>query len=682
MAVAALGAAAGALAIVATSDHADQSAVYLALTPLAGLSFAAAGLVAWSRRPENRTGPLLIAVGFAWFLGSLIAANASAVFTLGTALASLFIAAFVHLVLAFPSGRLAAAGERALVAASYAVALLAPTSQLLTEDRPADCDGCPESAITLTNSSATATGLRIAFHAIAVALALAVVAILVRRWRAAGVAGRRVLGPVYLAGLVTLVLVAVLFAMQDVSQTVAAAAGVLALASFCSVPFVFLAGLLRTRLARAGAGRLLQEVPDTPTLAEAQAGLRRALGDPTARLAFWADGLGYVDTEGNPFELPPDSETSVTTKIEYQGDPLAALVHDPSLREQPELLGDVVAAARVALEKDRSLRALRASEQRTRALLDAMPDHMFRIRRDGTYVDFHSHSPNDLHAPPDEIVGRAVRDVLPEATADRIMGAIERALSNGGVETVEYELILRGARRFREARIVKSDDDEVLAIVRDITERKRTEDELRASRARLVEAGDAERRRLERNLHDGAQQRLVSVSLSLRLAQAKLASDVGGASEILSSASVELALALEELRELARGIHPAVLTERGLDAALESLADRAPLPVEIEATPAERLPPPVEAAAFYVVSESLANIAKYARAKSARVSVTRFDGRAVIEISDDGVGGADPARGSGLRGLVDRVEALDGRLRIDSRPGAGTSVRAEIPCGS
>ena len=677
----ALAAAAGALAIVATSDHADQSAVYLALTPLAGLSFAAAGLIAWSRRPDNRTGPLLLGVAFAWFAGSLAAANASAVFALGVALSSVFIAVFVHLVLAFPSGRLATIRERGLVAASYVVAVLAPISQLLAEDRMPDCDGCPQSAIAVADSSSTATGLRIAFNAVAVALALAVIAILVRRWRSAGVARRRVLGPVFLAGLVTLVLVAVLFATQDVSQTVTAAVSSLALASFCSVPFVFVAGLLRTRLARAGAGRLLQEVPDSPTLAEAQAGLRRALGDPTARLAFWADGLGYVDTEGKPFELPPETATSATTKIEYEGDPLAALVHDPSLREeQPELLADVVAAARVALEKDRSLRALRASELRTRALLDAMPDHMFRIRRDGTYVDFHSHSPDELHAPPDEIVGRTVRDVMPEATADRLMSAIEAALANGAIETVEYELPLRGERRFREARIVRSGEDEVLAIVRDITERKRTEQQLRASRARLVEAGDAERRRLERNLHDGAQQRLVSISLALRLAQAKLSSDVSGASEILSSASVELALALEELRELARGIHPAVLTERGLDAALESLADRAPLPVEIEATPAERLPAPVEAAAFYVVSESLANVAKYARATSVRVSVTRFNGRAVVEIADDGVGGADPALGSGLRGLADRVEALNGRLRVESPPGAGTSVRAEIPC--
>jgi signal transduction histidine kinase len=213
----------------------------------------------------------------------------------------------------------------------------------------------------------------------------------------------------------------------------------------------------------------------------------------------------------------------------------------------------------------------------------------------------------------------------------------------------------------------------------DVTERARQEEELRASRARIVEAGDAERRRLERNLHDGAQQRLVSLSLSLRLAQAKIATDPHAADELLSSASVELALALEELRELARGIHPAVLTERGLGPALATLADRAPLPVELDCMADDRLPAPAEAAAFYVVSEALANVAKYAEASSVRVSVARSNGRAVVEVVDDGKGGADPAAGTGLRGLVDRVEALDGRLAVESPPGAGTRIRAEIP---
>ena len=206
-------------------------------------------------------------------------------------------------------------------------------------------------------------------------------------------------------------------------------------------------------------------------------------------------------------------------------------------------------------------------------------------------------------------------------------------------------------------------------------------DELHSSRARLVEVSMFERRRLERDLHDGAQQRLVALSLQLGLARRRLdAGDGRAAVAMLDAARDELARALEELRELARGIHPAVLTDRGLEAALEALADRAPLPVSLDQMPAERLPAPVEAAAYFVVAEALTNVAKYAGASSAEVSIARNGGYAVVEVRDDGVGGADPAVGTGLRGLADRLAALDGRLEVHSPPGHGTTVRAEVPC--
>jgi signal transduction histidine kinase len=204
-------------------------------------------------------------------------------------------------------------------------------------------------------------------------------------------------------------------------------------------------------------------------------------------------------------------------------------------------------------------------------------------------------------------------------------------------------------------------------------------EELRASRARLVEAGVLERRRLERNLHDGAQQRLVALSLSLRLAQARVRTEPERAVALLAGAQAELATALEELRELARGIHPAVLADRGLDAALEALASRSPVPVRLEELPRERLPAAVEAAAYYVIAEALTNVVKYAHASSASVAVRRRNGHAVVEVRDNGVGGADPDVGSGLRGLVERVGALDGSLSVDSPAGAGTRLRAEIP---
>jgi signal transduction histidine kinase len=204
-------------------------------------------------------------------------------------------------------------------------------------------------------------------------------------------------------------------------------------------------------------------------------------------------------------------------------------------------------------------------------------------------------------------------------------------------------------------------------------------EKLAASRARIVEAGDAERRRLERNLHDGAQQRLVALALHLRLVEAALKDEPERARALLAGAHAQLDEALDELRELARGIHPAILTDRGLGPALEALVARAPVPVELSEVPEERLPEPVEAAAYYVVAEAVTNAAKYAQASNVSVSIRRSDGRAVVRVADDGVGGAVPGRGSGLRGLADRLEALEGRLHVESRPNRGTRIEAEIP---
>jgi signal transduction histidine kinase len=203
-------------------------------------------------------------------------------------------------------------------------------------------------------------------------------------------------------------------------------------------------------------------------------------------------------------------------------------------------------------------------------------------------------------------------------------------------------------------------------------------EELRTSRTRLVEAGDAERRRLERNLHDGAQSRLVALAVKLRLARAQ-AEGQPELTAILDESSAELQASLDELRELARGIHPALLSARGLCAALEALASRAPVPVRVACNPGEDLPPSLETAIYYVVSEGLTNVAKYARAETGAVTVRRQGGRVVVEVKDDGVGGAELTGGSGLRGLSDRVAALDGRLELRSPPGGGTTVRAEFP---
>jgi signal transduction histidine kinase len=204
--------------------------------------------------------------------------------------------------------------------------------------------------------------------------------------------------------------------------------------------------------------------------------------------------------------------------------------------------------------------------------------------------------------------------------------------------------------------------------------------ELRASRARIVHAGDAERRRLERDLHDGAQSRLVALKLLLSRARLRARGTDADLETMLTEAIGELDTSLGELRELARGIHPAVLTDQGLEPALQALASRAPVPVTIEAEGGERLPGPVESAAYFVVSEALANVAKYAQATEAAVAVRRENGVVTVDVTDDGIGGADAGRGSGLRGLADRVAALDGTLAVESPAGAGTHLRAEIPC--
>jgi signal transduction histidine kinase len=203
--------------------------------------------------------------------------------------------------------------------------------------------------------------------------------------------------------------------------------------------------------------------------------------------------------------------------------------------------------------------------------------------------------------------------------------------------------------------------------------------DLRDARSRIIEAADAERRRIERDLHDGAQQRLVALSLTLRMAEKQLAEGDPRSAELVRDAGEEAGLALKELRDLARGIHPAILTNRGLAAALDDLATRAPVPVEVVAAPSERLPAPVEAAVYFVVSECLTNVGKHAQAQSATVAVKRKGGAVEVVVSDDGLGGAELGGGSGLQGLEDRVGALDGALSVESPAGGGTRVQATIP---
>ena len=688
--------AAGASALSLTSDHEGNPFAQIALSVPVGLAFIASGLIACSRRPENRTGLLMLLTGFAWFLGALSESDNSIVYTAGIVLGYLVFGFFAHLVLAFPSGRLETRARRIVAACAYVLMIGVHPAAMLVVDfrRERGCSACPPNEVLITEHEMLGDVLEVVMRAGSFTVAVAIIVILVRCWRAASPPLRRALGPVLLTSGGTLVILAVWVTAGSISPRIDHTLNWVSLGALLTVPLAFLFGLLRTRLARSALGQLLVELRDSLARGDLRDSLARALGDPTLEIAYaLGDGV-YVGVDGRRVDLPGDGDDRAATFVEREGVCIAALVHDPSLLDDPDLLEAAAAAAGLSLENERRLAALAESETRNRALLDAIPDLMFRISRDGVYLDVRGDE-RALVAPAEELIGKNVLDVLPRDVAERVGRSAHRALETGAVQSAEYELTIGGTRRSFEGRIVPSGEDEVLLIVRDFTDRKRAEEELarlhaelrarleelKASRARIVEAGAIERRRLERNLHDGAQQRLVSLSLTLRLVEAKLRSDPDGAVELLQRGNEQLSLALEELRELARGIHPAVLTDRGLEPALHALTARAPLPVEVSSSLDDRLPGPVEAAAYYVVSEALANIAKYAQASSAKVHVARHDGRAVVEVADDGVGGADPARGSGLRGLADRVEALDGRLDVESPPGGGTTVRAEIPIG-
>jgi PAS domain S-box-containing protein len=326
---------------------------------------------------------------------------------------------------------------------------------------------------------------------------------------------------------------------------------------------------------------------------------------------------------------------------------------------------------------------VRASESRLRAMLEAALDAVVTMDHSGRIVGWNHAAETTFGYRADEAVGREMADVI-------VPPGLRSAHRNGLARFLETEQAVILDRRLELTAVHKNGTEfpveltitrigvpgppSFMGFLRDISDRKHAEDELRASRARLVEVADAERRRIQRNLHDGAQQRLTAVLLTL--GRLREASEERGA--LLDVAIDELATGLQELRELAGGLHPAVLSERGLVAALKALALRAPVPVDLQTTLDRRLPEQVEAAAYYVVAEALANVHKHAGARRVVVRAATDDRHLTVEVVDDGVGGADK-EGSGLRGLADRIEALGGRLTLDSPARAGTRLLAEIP---
>ncbi len=331
--------------------------------------------------------------------------------------------------------------------------------------------------------------------------------------------------------------------------------------------------------------------------------------------------------------------------------------------------------------------AVYASEARNRAILDSALDAVITMNHRGDVLEFNRAAEQIFGYARTEAIGREMAElIVPSSLRGRHRRGLARYLETETANVLDTRLEITAlhadGREFPVeltiTRIALPGPATFTGFIRDITDRRRADNELKESRARIVEAADEERRRIEHNLHDGAQPQLVSLALTMRNALESLEDEPDVARLLLEQADGQLAVAIDELRELAHGIHPAVLSQRGLRPALESLAARSPHAVRIE-IPGERLPALVEVAAYYLVAEALTNAVKHAQASSASIRVAAEDGLVVIEIADDGIGGATVERGSGLLGLADRVAALGGQLTVDSPPGAGTRVRAEIP---
>jgi signal transduction histidine kinase len=522
-------------------------------------SFSVGAAIALSRPSLRRIGVLMAAVSATWFLADLQFASNSLAWTLGWLLAELPQAFFVLLAVSYPEGRIWSVPARVLAAATFLVTLGVAFAALLF--RP---EGRNLLVVRADQSSAD-TVYRVGASlgaAITVALTVIIIARLLQlRGTARRIALPLLTGALIATGVSMIRLSASMLGHSRLYDRLDNADRLTAIL----IPVGFVSGLIWTRLRRSGASNLVVELRagGVETLRDR---LARALGDPSLEVVFWLEARsGYVDARGEDVELPVQRERAAT-QILANGKPVAALIHDPALLDEPDLVESVRAAAELVLENERLAAEVRAQ----------------------------------------------------------------------------------------------------LA-------------EVRASRVRIVAAADNERRRLERDLHDGAQQRLVAMSLKLSLARTDADPAITAP---LAQAQDDVEQALLELREFARGIHSSILREDGLDAATEALARRAALPVVVIGEVGTRLPGAIELATYYFVSEALTNVAKHAQASQATVTLQREAGFLSVLVTDDGVGGADATRGSGIRGLADRLAALDGTLTITSDPGSGTLLSAKIPCES
>jgi signal transduction histidine kinase len=518
--------------------------------------------ITYRRDPAGRMWKLMLLssiVNGSWALGYI---DSNVAWTAAEFLGPLSPAILLHLVLAFPTGRLRDRFDLALIGLVYFIVLPLQFVDFLFYD-----PGWPNVLMLVRNDDIVFWLGRVGL--LSPILALLAISEVFRHWRNASPVGRRALAPVAFG-------MPLVFAIQGIWWLAPALDRddirvfmlqnkIFDVPSLLT-PALFLLGILQTRFARGNVAQLAMELGRGIPIGGLRAALARALRDPTLDLAFAApNGGGLVDPAGQPFEAPGEGSGRAVARLEGDdGQLLGVLVHDPALeREDPGIVSAVASVARLGLENERLAAQVRAQL-----------------------------------------------------------------------------------------------------------------DEVRASRLRIVEAGDAERRRIERDLHDGAQQRLVALTMRLEAARGS----VDGAGELIDRTTEELRAAIAEVRDLARGLHPTILTEAGLRAAIEALAERTPIPIEID-IPDRRFDPSVEATAYFVVAEALTNVVRYAAATLARVRASVAANNLILEIGDDGRGGADPTQGSGLRGLQDRLASIGGTLVVTSEPGSGTTLIATMPAG-
>jgi len=497
-----------------------------------GWTLIACGLVGWSRRPESRFGPLAAATGFCWFLGNFAGVDNAVIAWVAGQTLFLYRGPLFHLVIGYPFGRASSRLDRSVVVAGYAASCIPEvwTSEIATVALSSLL--VATSAHAYANSSGRARHARLSALRAAIVLAIAL---------AGGALAR------------------LAFPSGETDELTRLALEV----ALCAVVVGLLTDLLSSSRERAAVTDLVVELGERRSTS-LSGQLARLVGDPTLTIGYWLPSAGgYVDPDGRPIELPTPGSGRAVTLVGSESEPIAALVHDPAVLDDPVLLE----AASLATE----------------------------------------------------------------------LSAQNAYLQAG----VRIQLT-----------------------------------ELEASRRRILVAGDAERENLEQHLHEGAERVLEELAEQLR--RGRTGAQVQATGDRIGEAEVRLADAQKELRELASGLYPRLLSERGLEGALVSLTERSPVPVTLTIS-ANRLPPDVETAAYFICSEALANAAKYASASAAAVSVASRDGLVEVTVEDDGGGGADPSRGTGLRGLADRVDALGGTLHVESEPGHGTRLVAEIP---